>query len=331
MKIFYAVQATGNGHIARAIELLPYLRKHGKVDIFLSGNNANLQGGLTPSFVSKGLSLHYANNGGLDYGKMVKQFALRRMLREAKSLPLKAYDLVINDFEPITALAAKRQKVPSIGFGHQASFQSDFVPRPIRKSTIGEWVLKHYAPATAYIGLHFEQYDDFIYGPVIKDAIEKAKPENHGHITVYLPHYHDQLLKNLFLQIPEYRFEIFSRNMQVVVEDRNIVFRPISNQHFTQSLIHCHGVLTGGGFETPAEALYLRKKLMVVPIRGQYEQQCNGAALAQMGMPIVHQLDAGFIPVFRNWLEQGSMQNDIPFVRKELLIDQLLQRAAALC
>ncbi|MFN3794533.1 MAG: glycosyltransferase family protein [Chitinophagaceae bacterium] len=331
MKIFYAVQATGNGHIARAIELLPYLRKHGKVDIFLSGNNANLQGGLTPSFVSKGLSLHYANNGGLDYGKMVKQFALRRMLREAKSLPLKAYDLVINDFEPITALAAKRQKVPSIGFGHQASFQSDFVPRPIRKSTIGEWVLKHYAPATAYIGLHFEQYDDFIYGPVIKDAIEKAKPENHGHITVYLPHYHDQLLKNLFLQIPEYRFEIFSRNMQVVVEDRNIVFRPISNQHFTQSLIHCHGVLTGGGFETPAEALYLRKKLMVVPIRGQYEQQCNGAALAQMGIPIVHQLDAGCIPVFRNWLEQVSMQNDIPFVRKELLIDQLLQRAAALC
>lgn len=331
MKIFYAVQATGNGHIARAIELLPYLRKHGKVDIFLSGNNAHLQGGLTPSFVSKGLSLHYANNGGLDYGKMVKQFALRRMLREAKSLPLKAYDLVINDFEPITALAAKRQKVPSIGFGHQASFQSDFVPRPIRKSTIGEWVLKHYAPATAYIGLHFEQYDDFIYGPVIKDAIEKAKPENHGHITVYLPHYHDQLLKNLFLQIPEYRFEIFSRNMQVVVEDRNIVFRPISNQHFTQSLIHCHGVLTGGGFETPAEALYLRKKLMVVPIRGQYEQQCNGAALAQMGIPIVHQLDAEFIPVFRNWLEQGSIKNDIPFVRKELLIDQLLQRAAALC
>lgn len=331
MKIFYAVQATGNGHIARAIELLPYLRKHGKVDIFLSGNNANLQGGLTPSFVSKGLSLHYANNGGLDYGKMVKQFAIRRMLREAKSLPLKAYDLVINDFEPITALAAKRQKVPSIGFGHQASFQSDFAPRPVRKSTIGEWVLKHYAPATAYIGLHFEQYDDFIYGPVIKDAIEKARPENHGHITVYLPHYHDQLLKNLFLQFPEYRFEIFSRNMQVVVEDRNIVFRPISNQHFTQSLIHCHGVLTGGGFETPAEALYLRKKLMVVPIRGQYEQQCNGAALAQMGIPIVHQLDAGFIPVFRNWLEQGSMQNDIPFVRKELLIDQLMQRAAALC
>lgn len=330
MKIFYAVQATGNGHIARAIELLPYLRKHGKVDIFLSGNNAHLQGGLAPSFVSKGLSLHYANNGGLDYGKMVKQFALRRMLREAKSLPLKAYDLVINDFEPITALAAKRQKVPSIGFGHQASFQSDFVPRPIRKSTIGEWVLKYYAPATAYIGLHFEQYDDFIYGPVIKDAIEKAKPENHGHITVYLPHYHDQLLKNLFLQIPEYRFEIFSRNMQVVVDDRNIVFRPISNQHFTQSLIHCHGVLTGGGFETPAEALYLRKKLMVVPIRGQYEQQCNAAALQEMQVTVLKTINDQFLAEIHRWLEQTTIPPMIKPVSKEVIIDAVIERGMAI-
>ena len=42
MKIFYAVQATGNGHISRAITLLPYLQMYGTVDIFLSGNNSNL-------------------------------------------------------------------------------------------------------------------------------------------------------------------------------------------------------------------------------------------------------------------------------------------------
>jgi hypothetical protein len=29
MKIFYAVQATGNGHISRAIQLMPYLEKLG--------------------------------------------------------------------------------------------------------------------------------------------------------------------------------------------------------------------------------------------------------------------------------------------------------------
>lgn len=43
MKIFYAVQATGNGHISRAMTLLPYLQQYGTVDIFLSGDNSNLQ------------------------------------------------------------------------------------------------------------------------------------------------------------------------------------------------------------------------------------------------------------------------------------------------
>lgn len=34
MKILYAVQATGNGHISRAHQLYPYLREMGETDIF---------------------------------------------------------------------------------------------------------------------------------------------------------------------------------------------------------------------------------------------------------------------------------------------------------
>ena len=328
MKIFYAVQATGNGHISRAIELLPYLSEYGQVDVFLSGNNANLQVGLMPKYLSKGLSLHYGANGGLDYAKMIKQLALKRLYDEAKALPLKEYDIVINDFEPITALAAKLQKVSSIGFGHQASFQSIFVPRPARKRLIGEMVLKHYAPATNYVGLHFEQYDDFIYGPVIKDAIEQAQPEDHGHITVYLPHYHDQLLKQILLQLPQYRFEIFSRNMQVVVADRNLLFRPITNQAFTQSLIHCHGIITGAGFETPAEALYLGKKLMVIPIKGQYEQYCNAAALASLQVPVYTQIDDLFPAYCVEWLEQKAIGMKIKPARKEQIIAEVMCKAS---
>ncbi|MDB5211569.1 MAG: glycosyl transferase, partial [Sediminibacterium sp.] len=43
MKIMYSIQATGNGHIARAAELVPYLSRYGKVDIFLSGSNSSLE------------------------------------------------------------------------------------------------------------------------------------------------------------------------------------------------------------------------------------------------------------------------------------------------
>jgi len=57
MKIFYAVQATGNGHISRATELVPLLQKYGEVDVFLSGSNYSLKTILPVAYRSKGLSL----------------------------------------------------------------------------------------------------------------------------------------------------------------------------------------------------------------------------------------------------------------------------------
>jgi hypothetical protein len=76
MKIFYAVQATGNGHIARAKELVPYLQRYGQVDVFLSGNNSNLKVDLPVKYQSNGVSLFYGNKGGLDYWKMAQELSL---------------------------------------------------------------------------------------------------------------------------------------------------------------------------------------------------------------------------------------------------------------
>lgn len=71
MKILYAVQATGNGHISRAMQLLPQLEQYGTVDLFLSGNNASLQLNGNVKFRSKGLSLYYTKCGGLSYTGML--------------------------------------------------------------------------------------------------------------------------------------------------------------------------------------------------------------------------------------------------------------------
>ena len=50
------------------------------------------------------------------------------------------------------------------------------------------------------------------------------------------------------------------------------------------------GVICGAGFETPAEALFMQKKLLVVPMKNQYEQHCNAAALKNMGVPVIKSL-----------------------------------------
>jgi uncharacterized protein (TIGR00661 family) len=65
------------------------------------------------------------------------------------------------------------------------------------------------------------------------------------------------------------------------------------------------GVLCGAGFETPAEALYLGKKLLVIPMKNQYEQQLNAAALSQMGVPVIKSLKPKYDTAIKDWLENG--------------------------
>ena len=42
MRILYAIQGTGNGHLTRAKEIIPILQQKGTLDILVSGNENNL-------------------------------------------------------------------------------------------------------------------------------------------------------------------------------------------------------------------------------------------------------------------------------------------------
>lgn len=327
MKILYAVQATGNGHISRAMELLPYLQHYGKVDIFLSGDNSNLPLDAPVKYRSKGLSLYYNCTGGLDYWQITKAFQLARLKKEIRELPVEKYDLVINDFEYITAAACAKKKIPSVNFGHQASFQSDNTPRPENRSMAGEWVLKNYAKASRYIGLHFKSYDDFIFPPIIKKEILDADPTDKKYTTVYLPSFCEQQLKDLLKPLTDTRFEVFYRETKQPYLFRNIYFLPIDKTRFNRSLIHCTGIITGAGFETPAEALHLEKKLMCIPIKGQYEQLCNAAALSEMGVTCLKKISTDFEEQFIKWVQmpqqvQVNYSNSVDQCLEDLFSEQ---------
>ena len=327
MKILYSVQATGNGHISRAMELLPYLERYGTVDFFLSGENSSLCLEAPIKYRSKGLSLFYTCNGTLDYWKLAKSISPVRMNKEVSNLPVEKYDLILNDFECITSLACAYKKVPSVNFGHQASFLSSKTPRPEKKNAIGEWVLKNYAKATQYIGLHFESYDDFILGPVIKDEITRANSTNKGHITVYLPSYCDHVLLKFLQPLKDFQFEVFSRETAKVVQNGHIQFIPVNKIGFNQSLISCAGIVTGAGFETPAEALYLNKKIIAIPIKGQYEQQCNAAALKKIGVKTLDKLDENFTSTFLNWINDTYTRSIFFPDTTESIVDFLITRS----
>jgi len=330
MKILYAVQATGNGHIARAKEILPYLKKYGEVDVFLSGSNCHLPVDLPIRFRSKGLSLFYAPMGKLDYWKIAKELQIGKAIKEARNLPVNNYDLVINDFESITSLACKLSGKASIGFGHQASFQSTLTPRPEKKDRFGEMILRYYGWAHEYVGLHFDSYDNNIYNPIIKEQILQANPVDKGHITVYLPHYGLQEIQKELKKMDGIRFEIFSPLVKSSYTEGNCSYFPVNNAAFTTSMIESTGVITGAGFETPAETLYLGKKLLALPIRGQYEQLCNAAALIKRNIPVLLKMDHTFHEHVSNWLSAPHPQSLTLTHSTEQLIRLVVEKGYAL-
>ena len=317
MKIFYAIQATGNGHISRAIQLYPYLKKFGTVDFFMSGNNASLNVDIPIKYKSKGCSLHYSQCGGLDYWKIAKNINPLQMYRDSKALPLSDYDVVINDFDSITSLACRLQKVKSVQFGHQASFKSDLTPRAEKNNIMGELVLQKYAPANNYLGLHFKEYDSFIRPPIIKDAIFQANPKDLNHISVYLPSFDRECLEKAFNKVKGVEFQWFLNDIKEVHTIGNITYFPVNQNLFNESMINCLGILTGAGFETPAEALFLNKKILSIPIKKHYEQECNAAALKLLGVPVLNNVGDDFHIEIENWLNSKIQYpkieaNDIP-------------------
>ncbi|MDA0327251.1 MAG: glycosyl transferase, partial [Bacteroidetes bacterium] len=84
MKVLYAIQATGNGHISRAKELIPLLQKNIEVDVLLSGTSADIELEMPVRFRFKGLSFVFGKNGGINIWKTIVKMDFWRFFRDIK-------------------------------------------------------------------------------------------------------------------------------------------------------------------------------------------------------------------------------------------------------
>src|SRR5436190_2190192 len=287
MKILYAIQGTGNGHLSRAVDIIPELQKYGELDLFVSGAQAEVKLPYPLKYTSKGLSFFFGKSGGINFYKTFQKNSSIDVVNEINSFPVEDYDLVVNDFEPISAWAARKKDVRIVGLSHQSALLSKKSPRPKVMDPFGEWLLRNYAPVDKYVGFHFEEYDKNIFTPVVRKAITEAKRKDKGHYTVYLPAYDDKKLVALFMKFKSVRWHIFSKHTKQAYHVGKISVYPVSGEDFIESVVTSTGVLCGAGFETPAEVIQLEKKLLVVPMKSQYEQKCNAVALKKMSVPVL--------------------------------------------
>lgn len=323
MKILYATQATGNGHLVRALEIVPFLRQQFDVEVFVSGCQAQVELPFSVDYQKYGLSFSTSKRGGISYLKTARSLRPIKLIRDIKACKLSDYDLVINDFEPITAWACRIKKVPILAMSHQASFFSEKTPRPEKLNRKQEFILRNYAPAKHYIGFHFESYDENILPPVIPRDIRQLEVDLKNEICVYLPSYHPKFLANHFKGIKHYRFRIFSPFVRGMESHQNLEFHPVSREGWLSAFRNAGSVIMGAGFEGPAEVLHHGKRLMVIPMQGQYEQVCNAEALKRLGVNVQSRIQNDFEDRLRYWLEESKSIQIVYPDQQSFIIDRI--------
>lgn len=319
MKILYAIQGTGNGHLARAIEIVPVLREMADTDVLVSGIQADIHLPFEVQYNLYGVSFIFGKKGGVDLIKTIAKFKFFRFVKDIIKLPVKNYDLVLCDFEPVSAWACKLKGKNCIGISHQNAVLHAAAPKPRNNDRLGKFILKHYAPVSQKFGFHFKQLDNQNFPPVIRPAIRNSKPKNTGHYTVYLPAYGNEAIEKVLSSFPATRWEVFSKHTKQSYQAGNIHFQPVSLENFNHSFINCDGVLCSAGFETPAEALFMGKKLCVIPMKNQYEQECNAAFLAEMGVTVLLGFSESKNQI-RSWIESNErIQIEYPDISREII------------
>ncbi len=328
MKILFAIQGTGNGHLSRARDVYPEIAKYGDVDVLISGTQADVDFPFPVKYKIYGMSFMFGKHGGIDFLTTAKKVKPFRLVQDVRHFPVEEYDLVINDFEPISAWACKRKNLPCISLSHQCAVLHENAPKPEKEDHIGKLVLSRYAPVTAAYGFHFKAFGENIFTPVIRKEIRALTPTNEGHYTVYLPAYNDETIIKHLSHFPDTHWQVFSKHNKEPQTIGNIQISKIDNTAFVQSMASCAGVLCGGGFEGPAEAMFLGKKVMVIPMQAQYEQQCNAAGAQAMGASVIKMLSEKYYDNIGDWLTNGQpIVVDYPDITADIVAKLMREHA----
>ncbi|NNC71094.1 MAG: glycosyl transferase, partial [Flavobacteriaceae bacterium] len=274
-----------------------------QVDVLISGTQSQVALPFPVKYKFKGISFVFGKKGGVNYFQTLQKNNIFRVIKEIRKCKVKEYDMVINDFEPISAWACYFKNKVCVSLSHQGILLNKNVPKPVKKSRTGKFILKNYAPSVEKYGFHFKSYDERIYPAVIRHAVRKQKIKDKRYYTVYLPAYSDDKIIKVLSKIKGVKWKVFSKHCQKPYQRKNVFIKPIKpNESFERSMAWSKGILCGAGFETPAEALFLKKKLMVIPMKGQYEQAYNAESLKQLGVPILKRLGKKQVLTIKNWI-----------------------------
>jgi uncharacterized protein (TIGR00661 family) len=312
-KIVYGVAGEGFGHSSRSHLIGQHLIDAGHDVLFVASRKS--LGYLRTHFGDNvkeifGLSLVYEDRNLSPFRTVTANVS--RFLRDPRtnselySQVLEPFDpdLVISDFEPFSAWWAWREHLPFVSINHQHVVTlCDIEHEP------AEWLPRlhahvvtrcHYFGAAAYVMLNFFRAPvrhprGVLAPPVVRPAVLSFERSSGDHVLIYTTDasWKDDLLATLAI-FPEQEFYIYGFDEDA--EYRNCTLKKTSTEGFLSDLASCRGIIATAGFSLISESLHFRKKMLLLPIQGQYEQTVNAQYAEKLGIGLYReQLNANVL------------------------------------
>ena len=311
LRVLFAVQGEGRGHMTQALALAAMLRRRGHaVAGALVGTD---RWGDVPAFFRRGLGAPVETVESPGFvssarGQVRPAATLFRSLRRSPeigrsldrvsaALDRTEPDVVVNFYEGLLGAHAllRGVDVPTVAVGHQFMTGHRDYPllpgQPAQRLAMQAYTALVGAGACDRLALSFYDAPDDgarVTPPLLRDGLfALADRPRDGSILVYLmePRLAPALARWSDRR-PDVRLHAFAP-VAPYGHSPALAFHGLSGRAFLERMAVARAVVCTAGFETISEAMWLGTPTLMVPTPGHYEQRCNAADAEAVGAGLV--------------------------------------------
>ncbi|NQZ76336.1 MAG: glycosyltransferase [Ekhidna sp.] len=314
MNYIFIVQGEGRGHMTQAISLFQMLIRNGQTvshvivgksqrrqlpAFFLDQITAPITQLESPNFVTdkkaKSVNVFKTLTANL-----VKNRTFLQSVNQIDAIVRNEQpDVILNFYDFLGGLyyLIKKPKITHIALAHQFLLDHSEFEFPKgriydKASILAGNKLASFG-ADKVLALSFSEIKDenskklFVVPPLLRDKVKELTTHTGDHFLVYMVnHGYAEEVKSFHDKHPEINIHCFwdkKDEPKTLVVDNNLTFHQLDDQKFLDYMASCKGYQTTAGFESVCEAMYMGKPILMVPVKGHYEQSCNALDAEKAG------------------------------------------------
>lgn len=316
MRVAFVVQGEGRGHMTQALSMKAMLEKAGHQIVGVLVGQSSVRSIPTffldklgkvptvfpsPNFITdasqKGIRVAYSiwKNLGMA-GKFIRSLRIIE-----KQLIKWDAELVINFYEPLMGLYSflGYRKIPMVAVAHQYVYLHKAFQFPkagaMQRRALTNFTKITSAGASLRLAISLYPMEGKVDGiqvvpPLLRSQLFGLQARQSDYYLVYLLNtgYIDEILE-FHRKYPKVKLHCFTDRKEVkdeMVIDDTLTFHQLSDEKFLRLMAGARGLVTTAGFESIAEAMYLGKPCLMVPVQGHWEQMCNAMDAVKIGAGI---------------------------------------------